>query len=358
MLVQNYSTVPFSHRCKAFTAHRSSASQSKLGREFSDVQSHSARASAVSKCERISMSEDLLRSRSYPALRRSTFQRPEARISSSSINSASENAAESNGTTGQQESLEVLDMESYFSGRDERLEFCRKLREQCHKVGFFYVKNHGVSEELCDSMLEMGRKFFDLPVELKMQLDYTNSSQFRGYMRIGVENTAGVTDFREQIEFGPEEAEDIDIVDGMENKLVYPLYRRLRGPNQWPPEDDLPDFRREAELFIDQMNEVSMHLMQALALSLGLQKDFFDSTFKYMPHYQMKIAKYPPNPASDGAEGIGMFGVGAHSDSGFLSLLLQDDIGGLQASSCSHYIRCSLMNLDKPKGTYNSWKVD
>lgn len=45
-----------------------------------------------------------------------------------------------------------------------------------------------------------------------MQLDYTNSSQFRGYMRIGVENTAGVTDFREQIEFGPEEAEDIDIV--------------------------------------------------------------------------------------------------------------------------------------------------
>lgn len=170
MLVQNYSTVPFSHRCKAFTAHRSSASQSKLGREFSDVQSHSARASAVSKCERISMSEDLLRSRSYPALRRSTFQRPEARISSSSINSASENAAESNGTTGQQESLEVLDMESYFSGRDERLEFCRKLREQCHKVGFFYVKNHGVSEELCDSMLEMGRKFFDLPVELKVQI--------------------------------------------------------------------------------------------------------------------------------------------------------------------------------------------
>lgn len=83
--------------------------------------------------------------------------------------------------------------------------------------------------------------------------------------------------------------EIVDFADGMENKLVYPLYRRLRGPNQWPPEDDLPDFRREAELFIDQMNEVSMHLMQALALSLGLQKDFFDSTFKYMPHYQMKV---------------------------------------------------------------------
>ncbi|KAL3686024.1 hypothetical protein R1sor_004046 [Riccia sorocarpa] len=234
----------------------------------------------------------------------------------------------------EEESIKILDMGSYFSGDDDRvMDFCEQLRRQCHEVGFFYVRNHGVPEKLCDRMLELGRKFFDLPTEVKMQMDYTKSPQFRGYMRIGAENTAGITDFREQIELGPEESQDIDFLDREESGLVYPLYRRLRGPNQWPPDTLLPGFKRETELFMEKMNELSMHIMQALALSLGLQKNYFDSSFQYMPHYQMKVVKYPPQPASDCAEDVGMFGVGAHSDSGFLSLLLQDDVGGLQAKN-------------------------
>ncbi|KAL2654050.1 hypothetical protein R1flu_022178 [Riccia fluitans] len=234
----------------------------------------------------------------------------------------------------ERESVKILDMESYLSGDGDRVtDFCEQLRRQCHGVGFFYVRNHGVPEELCDRMLEMGRGFFDLPTEVKMQMDYTSSPQFRGYMRIGVENTAGITDFREQIELGPEESLDIDVVDGKESGKVYPLYRRLRGPNQWPPEVLLPSFKRETELFMGKMNDLSMHIMQALALSLGLQKHYFDATFQRMPHYQMKVVRYPPQPESDGLEGVGMFGVGAHSDSGFLSLLLQDDVGGLQAQT-------------------------
>ncbi len=44
--------------------------------------------------------------------------------------------------------------------------------------------------------------------QLQIGMDYSNSAQFRGYMKLGVENTAGIPDFREQIEFGPEE--DVD----------------------------------------------------------------------------------------------------------------------------------------------------
>ena len=43
-----------------------------------------------------------------------------------------------------------------------------------------------------------------------------------------------------------------------------------------------------------------------------------------------QVARYPPKPAEDGNAGVGVFGVGPHSDTGFLSLLLQDDVGGLQ----------------------------
>lgn len=67
------------------------------------------------------------------------------------------------------------------------------------------------------------------------------------------------------------------------------IFMRLRGPNQWPPAACIPEFRSIAMEFMEQMNVFSMHLMQALALSLGLDQDFFDSTFLPHPHYQMKV---------------------------------------------------------------------
>lgn len=67
------------------------------------------------------------------------------------------------------ERIQVLDMDEYFSGDAGRIDrFCERLREQCHTVGFFYVKSHGVPQDLCDSFLQLGREFFDLPSELKV----------------------------------------------------------------------------------------------------------------------------------------------------------------------------------------------
>lgn len=225
--------------------------------------------------------------------------------------------------------IAVLDMGAYF-GEDTgaREEFVENLGDQCHRVGLFYVKNHGIPQELCDSMLAVARQFFDLPISVKNEIDYTASSQFRGYMKIGVENTAGLVDFREQIEFGPEENAETNMGENIDS-----IFMRLRGPNQWPPAACIPEFRSIAMEFMEQMNVFSMHLMQALALSLGLDQDFFDSTFLPHPHYQMKVARYPPRSTEDGDAEVGTFGVGPHSDTGFLSLLLQDGVGGLQAQT-------------------------
>jgi len=149
-------------------------------------------------------------------------------------------------------------------------------------------------------------------------------------MKLGVENTAGIPDFREQIEFGPEE--DVD-TGGFGDCHVYPPYRRLKGPNQWPPETCLPSFRPIVMEFMKQMGSLSMHLMQALALSLGLDQGYFDADFKCSPHYQLKVARYPPKLQTDSEGAVEVFGVGPHSDTGFLSLLLQDQVGGLQAQN-------------------------
>ncbi len=79
------------------------------------------------------------------------------------------------------------------------------------------------------------------------------------------------------------------VVGGFGDCHVYPPYRRLKGPNQWPPETCLPSFRPIVMEFMKQMGSLSMHLMQALALSLGLDQGYFDADFKCSPHYQLKV---------------------------------------------------------------------
>lgn len=65
--------------------------------------------------------------------------------------------------------IAVLDMGAYFSDEAGAREcFAENLREQCHRVGLFYVKNHGVSQELSDKMLAIARQFFHLPSSVKV----------------------------------------------------------------------------------------------------------------------------------------------------------------------------------------------
>ncbi len=67
----------------------------------------------------------------------------------------------------------VLDMAEYYlaEGRKEsRTRFVAELREHCHHVGLFYVKNHGVPLPLCDSILSVARDFFDLVSDVKVLL--------------------------------------------------------------------------------------------------------------------------------------------------------------------------------------------
>jgi len=110
------------------------------------------------------------------------------------------------------------------------------------------------------------------------------------------------------------------------------LYHGLHGPNQWPPEGLCPNFRKTLSKFMEKLEVLSISLMRALALSLQLPEDYFDKTFADKPHIRMKVIRYPgvEETASIGKSEL-KFGVGQHKDYGFLSLLLQDNIGGLQA---------------------------
>ena len=167
--------------------------------------------------------------------------------------------------------LPVLRLPPRGCSTEEEAAFCETLRETCHMVGFFYLDladadaDAGVTRATLESVLDAARRFFAIPDELKTAMDNRASPAFRGYVRLGAENTAGRPDMREQVEFG------VDAPAPDPTALAdpsVPPHRRLVGPNQWPAESECPGFRTTVSSFLDEMASLSERLMELLALSL------------------------------------------------------------------------------------------
>lgn len=197
--------------------------------------------------------------------------------------------------------------------------FLEQLREAVHRVGFFQLRDFGARPGQIEALSDVTSSFFALPPAARLALDNRNSAHFRGYTRLGHEITAGRPDAREQLDFGPE-------VPAVEASEWDAPYRLLQGPNQWP-DGSLPDLRTTVGAWTDLLGRVGTELTHALAACLGLPEDHFDPVFAGEPHWFGKLIRY----VGQESDGPGAQGVGPHADWGFLTLLLQDSTGGLQA---------------------------
>ncbi|WP_285186892.1 2-oxoglutarate and iron-dependent oxygenase domain-containing protein [Rhodococcus sp. MEB041] len=190
--------------------------------------------------------------------------------------------------------------------------FRSALRESTHDHGFFHLTGHGVDPELVSTVLSLARTFFALPADAKDEISQLNSPQFRGYSRLGGELTNGAVDWREQIDIGPER-EVIPAAQG---------YWNLQGPNQWP--SALPELRPAFEAWDAALSDVGLRLLRHWAVSLGAAEDTFDAAFAELPATLIKVVRYPGSTENPQ-------GVGAHKDSGVLTLLLvEPESTGLQ----------------------------
>lgn len=216
-------------------------------------------------------------------------------------------------------SLPLVDLARFRDPTADRAAFLADLRRAAHEVGFFYVVGHGVPEEITAGILAAAKEFFALPVEQRLEIENVHSPQFRGYTRVGTEHTAGAADWREQIDIGPERAA-VDTVPGD------PDWKRLIGPNQWP--SALPGLREVVLAWQAEALRVSREVLRALAAALGQDEGYFDAWFDEESAQHVKIVHYPPRPTPQDAQGVG-----AHKDYGYLALLQQDDVGGLQVQA-------------------------
>lgn len=191
-------------------------------------------------------------------------------------------------------------------------EFRAALLAATHETGFFYLTGHGVPRRQIDDLLAIARRFFALPQEAKQEISQLRSPQFRGYSRLGGELTNGSVDWREQVDIGPERP----VIPGAQG------YLRLQGPNLWPAA--LPEFRVALEDWDATLAAVGRRLLRHWAVALGAEEDLFDAAFADRPATLIKVVRYPGN--ADNPQGVG-----AHKDSGVLTLLLvEPDSRGLQ----------------------------
>jgi len=232
--------------------------------------------------------------------------------------------------------LPLLDIGEFLANPNSATarSFADELREACHNPGFCYLAGHGVAPRLERELMSQSRAFFELPDSERRKLAIVNSPHFRGYTIIGDERTKGISDWRDQLDLGPEEPASFPGPGD-------PPWLQLRGPNQWPPTQ--PKLRPVVLEWMQAMQTLGIAATRALALGLGQPIDRFDHTILPRPDPHVKIIRYPSQLAAlDTGQGVG-----THHDSGLLTFILQDDTGGLKAQ-----VGDALIDAKPIPGTY------
>ncbi|GAA5938729.1 isopenicillin N synthase family dioxygenase [Sporobolomyces koalae] len=207
--------------------------------------------------------------------------------------------------------------------------FVGRLRAALSTVGFFNLVDIDQVlprwNEHWRNAFEASQQFFQLPLDTKNEIAMIHSRHFRGYAACRDEVTAGLPDWREQIDFGPDAEPVIEYPPSREDRIELSLY----GRNLYP--ETPSTFEPAVKAYRTLCDSIAQKLVRLIGQSLSPEPELFSDLFSSRddgqspPYARLKIVQYPPvQPDEKG------FGVGAHRDGGGLTLLAQDDSGGLQ----------------------------
>jgi isopenicillin N synthase-like dioxygenase len=194
----------------------------------------------------------------------------------------------------------------------------RQIGQACRERGFFYVTGHGVPAGLLGELAAASAEFFALPVAEKMEIAMERGGRaWRGYFPVGAELTSGRPDLKEGLYFGAELPDD-------DPRVLAGL--PLHGQNLFPRQ--VPRLRPLVLSYLDALASLGQAVLAGVAVSLGLDAGYFATSYTADPTILFRIFHYPPPLAGDDG-----WGVGEHTDYGLLTLLAQDDSGGLQVAA-------------------------
>ncbi|KAF9895267.1 hypothetical protein FE257_000169 [Aspergillus nanangensis] len=216
----------------------------------------------------------------------------------------------------------ILDFSPFYREDSQaKADLVEQVRKSCLYNGFFQITGHRVPLELQQRVMNCTKRFFNLPLEEKMKVDKNLNSFNRGYELLRSQML--------EIGTGPELKEGFYIGEEIPEDHPYFVQKRLNsGPNQWPPTvEEKEEFERTSMEYYHAVFALAKDVLAVLALTLGVDATYFNpltdgavATMRYL--------HYPAQP-KDGDEKLNR-GIGAHMDFGAVTLLLQDEVDGLQ----------------------------
>jgi isopenicillin N synthase-like dioxygenase len=218
----------------------------------------------------------------------------------------------------------VLDIAALHSENDDAK---RLLQQQIYRiyseVGFAYITNHGVDQGLIDAVFEQNRRFCEMPFADKMQVELNRIH--RGYIPINTSTDrhsklADVTRPNQSESFMMMREAGLDDADRKAGKY-------LAGPNRWP--GNLPGFKEVVTAYNDVMAVLAEKLLQAIASAIGVTTNELMRKFT-APTTWLRLLHYPPRPLDAPRD---LYGSAPHCDFGCITLLAQDQVGGLQVQN-------------------------
>ncbi|PFH60666.1 hypothetical protein XA68_10578 [Ophiocordyceps unilateralis] len=223
--------------------------------------------------------------------------------------------------------IPLIDFAKFTDGSpDEKLATARAILDGFKSAGFIYLKNHPIPADVLRRTFSRSADFFQLPSADKQALGWTTAEANRGYSAPGREKTTQLLDINQVAEVrasAPDLKESFEI-----GREPHPVHDNL-----WPAEEGkLQGFRADMLDFFDRCRHVYQQLMGAIALAMGLDVTFFDG-FIDANDNQLRLLHYPGVKVDDFKSKPGQVRAGEHSDYGSITLLFQDNRGGLQVKS-------------------------
>ncbi|KAJ4304647.1 hypothetical protein N0V90_000173 [Kalmusia sp. IMI 367209] len=239
-------------------------------------------------------------------------------------------------TEGVFSSIPIIDLRNATSSSLEaRKKAASEVYEACVNVGFFYIKNHGVPDEVIEGVKHEAKRFFhDLSDAQKMELDITKNTEFYGYapVRPKLENATSKTS-----KLDPAATDIFNVDSGMFKSINFGYEPSMdpgavglkdNWPSFWPAEEQLPDFKANVGKYYSAVMGLSRQLLHLFALSLDLEETYFDKLCK-KPGVLLKLNHYPA-AVLDSPDAAGIH---AHSDLESFTILLQDNVKSLEVLS-------------------------
>ncbi|PON33011.1 Oxoglutarate/iron-dependent dioxygenase [Parasponia andersonii] len=212
-------------------------------------------------------------------------------------------------------SIPTIDFSLLTSGSPEqRSNFLHDLRKACEDWGFFMVINHGVEESVMKGMIDECEAFFNLTDEEKKEFQGTRNAL-------------------DPIKCGTSFNVAIDKV------LLWRDFIKVISHPEFNSPHKPAGFSEAALEFSKRTREVATELLKAISETLGLESDYIANAMNWDQGLQMVAANYyPACPQPDRA-----IGIPPHTDHGLVTLLIQNQMGGLQVQHKGKWVNWNAM---------------